>query len=467
METMDSTIRAIRTDSFDFVVCGGGPAGFSTALSSARKGLRVALIEKLGCLGGVSTSGGIHYFLGGRKLNERTKEHVRVIGGIFDEFTDSLIQEGNAIEPNSIDMDFNPVGWYPRMASGISCDPFAIKLKMEQMLLEAGVRIYFHTDLVQATVEGKTIVSILVHNKDGFVGLKARLFADCTGDGDLAVYSGCSYEQGRAEDGLTCPSSLEMVVDNVDGDTLVRYQNAHQSPKLIEIIEDLKHTGVWDFPYEIFVCMQLVQKDVFLINTIRQIGVDGTSEQSVSEALMDGRQQNLRLFGIMKEYFPGFGNARIRWVSDWMGIRETRRIAGLHRITLQDALGGARYADCVAATTYNFDLPDPLKPSYDPMLGDAKHPNAIRRHTVIQIPFRSMLSPQIDNLVVAGRCISCDREVLGPVRIMGPCMQMGQAAGTAAALVAKGTTFKQVSMEKLRTTLWTDGVLNPEQLPFD
>lgn len=457
-----------RSDRYDFVVCGGGPAGFAAAVSAARKGLKVALVEAQGSLGGVATSGGIHYFLGGRKLDEKTKKHVRVVGGIFDEITDRLISQGKAIEPNTIDLDFNPVGWYPRMASGIVFDENAMKVLMDSMCCEVGIRVYFNSVLIAAQTEGRRVLSAVIHNKDGLVSLQADCFADCTGDADLIDLCGCSYDKGREEDGLLTPASLEMQVEHVDGAALVSYQNEHQSPKLVEIIERLKKEGVWKFPYEIFVCMQLMEKDVFLINTIRQVGVDGTSEASVSRALMDGRRENLALFGIMKQYFPGFSNARIRKISDWLGIRESRRIQGRRTIAVQDALSGAKYNDRIAATTYNFDLPDPLRPSYDSMMGDAKYPNAKRKHIVIQIPYGSLLPKEMDNLIVAGRCISAQREVLGAARIMGPSMETGQAAGTAASFAVRGCSgdFGKVDVARLQKTLWSDGVIDPETLPF-
>lgn len=458
-----------RIDRYDFVVCGGGPAGFSAAVNAARKGLKTAIIEKQGCLGGVATSGGINYFLAGRKLQESTREHVRVVGGLFDEITDKLIAQHYAIEPNTINLDFNPFGWYPRMASGIVFDEFHMKTLMDNMCRDLNIRVYFNTSLVGSEVTGRNVTAVFVHNKDGFVRIEAAAFADCTGDADLGYMSGCSYYKGRDTDGLMTPASLEMVVEKVDGDELVTYQNEHQSPKLVEIIEDLKEKGIWSFPYEIFVCMQLMEKDIFLINTIRQVGVDGTCESSLSNALMNGREENLKLFEIMKTYFPGFKNARIRKISDWVGIRESRRIAGRETITIENALNGKHYANRIAATTYNFDLPDPLKPSYDPMMGDAKKPNATRKHIVIQIPYGALLPQEIDNLVFAGRCVSADREVLGAVRIMGPCFEMGQAAGTAAYYAIKNCkgNFSEVDITELQKTLWADGILDPETLPFD
>jgi hypothetical protein len=461
---MDFLVRTRRTDSYDLVVCGGGPSGFSCALSAARKNLKVALVERTGCLGGVSTNCGIHYFLGGRKLDETSKRHVHVVGGIFDEFTQILIDEGNAIEPDSIDLGFNPFGWYPRMASGIPCDETGIKMTMEYLLSEANVRIYYNTEVVDVSTASHSLSSVIVHNKDGFVNLASTLFADCTGDADIAMLCGCPIVKGRKEDGLVAPASVEMVLDHVNQYTLVKYQNDHNSPKLVEIIDRLRQNGQWPFPFEIFVGMRLVEPDVFLINTVRQIRIDGTDERSVSEGLMEGRKQNLQLFKIMKTHFPGFENARIRRIYDSMGIRESRRIIGKKTISIEDALSGKEFDDCIAATTYNFDLPDPEKPSHDPMMGNAKKPNSKRDHVVIEIPYGSLLPHEMDNLIVTGRSISCDRPVLGPVRIMGPCMMMGQAAGTAASLALKHANFAGIPITGLQSLLRADNLVDPRYL---
>ena len=430
---MEYTIVPSGTEHFDFIVCGGGPSGFAAALSAARRHLRTAIVERTGCLGGVSTNGCIPYLLAGRKLHPQTDQHVRVIGGIFDEVTDRLIAAGHAIEPNTIDLSFNPFGWYPRMASGIVVDENHYKILLEELCQQEGIRIFYNSDLIHADVEDDRIRSVLIHNKDG----------------------------------LTAPASLEMQLDHVDGNALVQWQNEHNSPKLVEIIEGLKEKGIWKFPYEIFVCMQLMEKDVFLINTIRQTRVDGTSEASVSAALREGRKESLELFDIIRKYFPGFENARIRRISDWLGIRESRRLDGRYTITLDDALSGRKYADCIGATTYNFDLPDPLRPSHDPMMGSAKTPDASRPHVVIRIPYRSLLPKGIRNLIAAGRVISAQREVLGSMRLMGNCFQTGQAAGTAARFALdSGCDFAAVNTYSLREALFADGIIDPDSLPF-
>ena len=456
-------MKIVRTDKYDLVVCGGGMAGFSAAVSAARCGMSVALIERSGALGGTATIAGINQLLGGRKLDKKSS-HVRVVGGLFDELTDRLISSGNAIEPNTISLSFNPFGWYPRMASGISCNETALKLELDAMCEEAGVRIYFNTVVAEVDTACR-LNAVTVLNKDGFVRIEAPLFADCTGDADVVAMCDLPFFKGRGSDGLMTPCSMEMHVEGVDAKEFVSYQNEYNSPKLTEIIEDLRAKGKWSFSTNIFVAVRLVEEDVFLINTIRQLGVDGTSEEAVSRALREGRRECMELFKIMKEYFPGFRNVRIRKIADSLGVRETRRIDARYNVTISDALEGRRYCDTIAATTYNFDLPDPVKVGYDPMMGDVSKPHSERKHVVIRLPYRSLLPKNIDNLIVAGRCIGVEREVLGPARIIGPCMMTGQAAGIAATMAHEN--FASVDTDKLRKKLFACGVIDPDSLPFD
>lgn len=458
-------MRITRTDKYDLLVCGGGVAGFSAAVAAARKGLKVALVERSGILGGTATQAGINQLLGGRKLNSEG-EHVRVVGGIFDELTDELINEGQAIEPNTVDPSFNPFGWYPRMASGISCNENALKIKLDDFCRDAGVRVYYNTVAVDVDFGSERLCAVTVFNKDGFVRIEASSFADCTGDADIVHMCGLATDKGREEDGLMTPCSTEMHVENVDANELVSYQNEHQSPKLVEIIDRLKKEGKWRFSAEIFVTVRLLEEDVFLVNTLRQSCVDGTDEASVSKALADGRRDAVELFDIIKENFPGFKNARIRKIADSLGVRETRRIRGLYTVTVDDALTGRKYPDTVAATTYNFDLPDPIRVSYDPMMGDAKKPHAERKYVVIRIPYRALIPVGVKNLITAGRSVSVERAVLGAARIIGPAMMTGQAAGVAAYL-SKDGDLASVDTDLLRKTLFADGVLDPDQLPFD
>lgn len=445
---------------YDLIVAGGGISGVCCALAAARAGLHPLLIEKEGCLGGTATVSGVMQMLGGRRFDAASGRMVREVGGLFDEITDELIALGAAVDPDTVDVvHYNPYGWYPRMAAGIPCDVDYLKRHLEEKCLAAGVMLRYYTTVVDALTENSRVTHLIVHDKSGFSALSARLFADCTGDADIAALCGCPVLQGRDEDHAVCPSTLIFYVDHVDTDAYVAYQNAHQSPKLVEIIQDLQQKGVWSYSFEIFIAIESPQKGVFMVNTGRQTDVDGTDAQSLTDAAVNGRRLAYELLDIMRRYFPGFENARMRRIFDQMGVRESRRILARRMISLQDALAGRHYPHCVASTTYNFDLPDPHRPSYDPMMGDVKQPNAQRQHTCIEIPYEALLPQGVDNLIAAGRCLGAEREVMGACRVMGPCAGIGQAAGLAASLALGRGDFSAISVDALRAGLKDSGCI--------
>lgn len=431
---MEFSVEIQRIDRFDVVVCGAGPAGIAASIQAAREGLNVALVEQNGCFGGNMTSGGVCHLLGGRRWDETRQKMAREVGGLFDEITDQLIKEGRAVDPDVIDIHNNPFGWYPRMAAGIACDLEALKLKLDEMILANGVHPFLFTTLVGVEVENGIVQHIITHDQSGFRAFEAKTFIDATGDAQLTYLCGCPTVKGRDEDHLMTPATLIMHIDNVDMDKYVAYQNTHNQPKLIDIITDLKANGVWTFPFEIFIAIELNDKDVCMVNTVRQVGIDGTDGASITAAMIDGRMISEKLLDIMRLHFPGFEHARMRLTANRIGIRESRRIVGRAQATLNDALQGRRYDDEVLKTTYNFDLPDPKRPSFDPMLGSVSAPNATRKHVAIYAPYSVMLPVHVDNIIVCGRCVSVEREVLGPMRVTGPAMMGGQAAGFAASL---------------------------------
>ena len=444
---------------FDLIVTGGGMSGVCCAIAAARQGLRVLLVEKGGCLGGTACASGVMHLLGGRRYDAASDRMTREVGGLFDEITDEMIALGKAVDPDAIDVHhYNPYGWYPRMAAGIACDVDYLKYHLERKCLESGVRLLYCAQVNGVETADRRIKALTAHGPGSALHLSAPLYADCTGDAAIAAMSGCSVALGREGDHAVCPSTLIFYVDHVDTGAYVAYQNAHQSPKLVEIIQDLREKGIWRYPFEIFIAIETAEPGVFMVNTPRQTHVDGTDPFSLTQGLIEGRRIAYDLLDIMNRYFPGFENARMRRVFDRMGIRESRRILARHMISLPDALAGRHYESCVASTTYNFDLPDPDRPSYDPMMGDAKNPNANRQHACIEIPYASLLPREMDNLIVAGRCLGAEREVMGACRVMGPCAGMGQAAGNAAALAVQGD-FAAVENQALRALLRAQGCI--------
>jgi len=436
-------------ETYDLVVCGGGFSGFSTAYSAAREGLKVLLVERNASLGGVGTNGLVNHILGERFMDNT--EVKTCVGGLFSKLEEEILKIDGAVDFKEVDLDLPPHGWISTLGIGLIFDKEKMKLLLEQMLISVGVKILYMTDIVDVITQDDTISGIVVHNKSGLYCIKAKYFADATGDADVCEMSGVETYKGDEEGGLAA-ASLEMHLENVDYNELNAYMQNTRDIRFKAIIEDLKEKGLWKFPYEIFISVMLTEKDTFMINTIRQVGIDGTNAKSINQAIIDGRKENFELFEVAKKYFPGFKNARIREIAPVIGIRETRRIKGEYTLTVEDLITGKDFEDSVALSGYGWDMPNPKKPSYQPFHGVAK------KSHITQIPYRCLLPKGVSNLITVGRCISVEREVLGPVRVMGPCIAMGEAAGIATALAFENNTaYNKVNTDELRQKIVLNG----------
>ena len=436
-------------ETYDLVVCGGGFSGFSTAYSAAREGLKVLLVERNASLGGVGTNGLVNHILGERFMDNT--EVKTCVGGLFSKLEEEILKIDGAVDFKKVDLDLPPHGWISTLGIGLIFDKEKMKLLLEQMLISVGVKILYMTDIVDVITQDDTISGIVVHNKSGLYCIKAKYFADATGDADVCEMSGVETYKGDEEGGLAA-ASLEMHLENVDYNELNAYMQNTRDIRFKAIIEDLKEKGLWKFPYEIFISVMLTEKDTFMINTIRQVGIDGTNAKSINQAIIDGRKENFELFEVAKKYFPGFKNARIREIAPVIGIRETRRIKGEYTLTVEDLITGKDFEDSIALSGYGWDMPNPKKPSYQPFHGVAK------KSHITQIPYRCLLPKGVSNLITVGRCISVEREVLGPIRVMGPCIAMGEAAGIATALAFENNTaYNKLNTDELRQKIVLNG----------
>lgn len=433
---------------YDVIVCGGGYTGFAAAYSAAREGLSVLLIEKGSCLGGVGTAGLVNDILGQRHHeNGKLKNTVK---GIYCELERRLLESGHAVDSSTLDPALHPHGWKPFLATGLIYDNEYMKNLLETMLREVGADILYYTDIIDVQKSGSRLDGVIIHNKDGLSEVTASVFVDATGDGDICHYAGVPSDFGDAEGGLAA-ASLEMHVDHVDGAELYEYMKTSDDTRFRKIIKSLREAGVWHFPYDIFISVKMCAEDVYMINTIRQVGIDGTDAKSLTNGTIDGRAESMALLEIMRAHFPGFRNANIRQIAPVIGIRETRRIHGDYTLTVQDLIDGALFDDSIAVSCYGWDLPDPKHPSHQPSHG------VKRRTPYTHIPYRCLLPVGMDNLIMAGRCISCEREVLGPVRVMGPCLAMGEAAGIAARSALTCGGFRGVDVAALQARIREHG----------
>jgi hypothetical protein len=223
-------------------------------------------------------------------------------------------------------------------------------------------------------------------------------------------------------------------------------------------VQELRESGEWPFVYDIFISVQLHEKGTLMINTTRITDIDGTDGSSLSRGMMQGRAEAHKLFAIMRQHFLGFADARIKAVAPSLGVRETRRIVGDYVYSVEDLTTARNFEDTIAFSGYGFDLPDPKRPSYQPMHADKNAPKLQRDYT--PIPYSVLVPRPIQNLICPGRAISVERHVLGPLREQAPCYGMGQAAGQAAVQVVRdGLAFKEVDTSRLRGELRANGAI--------
>lgn len=223
------------------------------------------------------------------------------------------------------------------------------------------------------------------------------------------------------------------------------------------------------FSYDIFLCTRLPEAGEFYINTTRLIGVDGTDGSSISAGMKKGRREVHKLMDIFRQYFPGFKDAQIKTIAPQLGIRETRRIIGDFMLSVEDLEENREFEDCIGFSMYGWDLPHPDKPSEQPFANDdvTGYKYKVKKGLSTPLPYRIMIPKPIENLICPGRAVSVEGQVLGPVRVMAPCMAMGEASGTAAGQVINNKIpFNQVDLVKLRQKLKDVGaIIVSEDLP--
>lgn len=453
------------TASYDLVVCGGGPGGCCAALAARREGLSVLLVESQAQLGGSATSGLVSHWLGGR-----TQESDWVVGGLFRSLAEGAVAKGVAVLP---ELDgktvYHPHGWLPWFIHGVPLDPFGVACLLDDEMERAGVDVLLQTQAIDVETSANRIEHVLLAGKEGLTAVAPRAVVDATGDADIAFRSGCRVRVGREPDGLTAPTTLGFHAEGIDHDELSRVINRDGTPKFRKKISELRDAGVWRFPYDIFISVRLVDDDTAMINTSRLVGVDGTNQRSVSDGLKRGRRETVELMSILREHFPGFRKARVRRVASMLGIRETRRIEGDFELTVNHLTRDQAFDDCVGFSIYGWDLPDPTRPSVQPLVDESsgRYENQVQKALSTPIPYRILVPRPIENLVCVGRCVSVERDVLGPIRVMAPSMAMGEAAGTAASqVVREQRTFADVDTGRLRSRLRDIGcIVDKDALP--
>lgn len=449
MKTIHEAAREVPVvKETEVLVVGGGTAGAIAGIAAGRNGKKTLIVEQYGFLGGSPAAALVTPVMvnaiGGQPLNT----------GIHMEFLNRMVQTGDA-------------GKGPRFENHWF-NTEAVKYVLEEMVLESGAYPLYHTIFCDPILDGDTLRGIIVESKSGRQAILADRVIDCTADCDVAFRSGVPCKCGREEDGVNQAMSLRFNMGNVDLKRLAEFLTSlnPQCPAAPPLLEDAM---VWDYGnWRLRPFFEQAVKDGVLIhsdgNYFQMFSmpgrpgemafncpriserVKGYDVDDLTNAQIEGRVKIKRLVKFLKQYVKGFEDAYVSITAPMVGVRESRRIVGEYVLTAEDWQNAHKFPDGIVKNRYPIDIHLPSGAGVDlrPIPEGEYH----------EIPYRSLVPLKIDNLLVAGRCISSTFVAQSAIRVQDECRAMGQAAGTAAAM----------SIEMNQTPRHLDGALLRKRL---
>lgn len=368
----------------DVLIVGGGPAGLGAAITAARNGLDTLLIERYGHLGGMAT-GGLVLLLG-----PFTDGKSQVIGGFPLEIIQRLEKGGWA-------------NWEEQFPGYVTVDPEGLKYVANQILKEAGTRILLHSLAVSTIEEENTVKGVVVESKAGRKAFLAKVIIDASGDADIAAHAGVQFEEKIHPFGI----SLNHRIGGVDLAKVISFQNKY--PDRWQKLEDfMNREGIVSRWHETTV------DGIVWCNGPHFKNLNALNPKDLTQIEIEARAKIFTAIKIYQKNIPGFEKSYLIDTAPQLGVRETRRIIGDYSLTWQDIEQSRYFEDAVVC-------------------GSTETEPRVRYY----IPYRCLLPKNLEGLLVVGRCISCTHEALNPVRVIPPCIAMGQVAGNSAWLAIK------------------------------
>ena len=440
----------------DILVVGGGISGCMAAISAARCGLDVLLVERYGFLGGTLTANGtgpmMTFHAGGRQ----------VVKGITGELIDRLCKKGKSVG-HIFDTTCYTYTVTPFDAEGM-------KVELEQMLLEAGGRVLYHSFVCGVRKEDTEISEVTVVGKDGFKTIQAKVYIDASGDADISRFAGLKTRLGRKEDGKCQPVTLNMKLYNVDIPKVRAYIKAHpedfnrmdtqtvdNAPRLSvggfdKTFAQAREIGEITFDREFLLFFETMNEGEVIVNTTRVSGINPLKPEELTLAEITGRKQSEEVYSFLRKRVPGFENARIAYTGPSIGVRGSVQIEGLYTINEMDIVTCKEFEDTIAHGAYPIDI-HPPEGADDAMFDVVK----LKPGDYYHIPYRALIG-DIDNLITVGRCISATFEAQAAIRVSPIAGAIGHAGGAAAAVaIQEGSSLQEVDIEAVKSVLVEQG----------
>ncbi len=423
----------------DICVLGGSCTGVFAAVRAARLGARVVLIEKMNAFGGVATNGMVNIW---HSLKDTVFKRD-IIGGLTVETIDRL-KRRDAV-------------FIKQKSSGLGAvlNSEELKIELDALVLEHKIVPMLHTMYCGVAKDGDHIDAVFIENKDGRTAVRAKVFIDATGDGDLAMHAGVPWS---TDPHLQPPTTCAKIRNLVDSGTFRKIYDAHHAE--FDLAKDL---GWQTFVPGLDGISMCAQTHVF--------GVDVSKAQELTDAEIEGRRQMRAVLDMLRKYGPQEADPGLVGLASHIGTRQTRRFEADYTLTEEDVLWGRRFPDAIANGSYRVDIHYPdgggfLFKDLDGTQWECRPGGSVGRWrdpidkdpTFYQIPYRTMIHRCSRNLIMAGRMIAADRGAFGAIRVMVNLNQVGEAAGVAAALAANSrSTVHEIQAKSLRAQLADGG----------
>jgi hypothetical protein len=394
----------------EVLVCGAGPAGIGAALSAARAGATVQLLERAGCLGGTWTAGLLTKIIdGGSKA------------GVMREILRAMAERGSAVA---------------KQTGGAIYDPELMRLALEELCAASGVKIRLNTQLVGAVTDPRNrLVAVVTESKSGRQAWAADRFIDCSGDGDLAAQAGCTFEVGVNDKGECQPMSLLALLTGVEpaaiSDFVRELAGEKAKPNLLKLMQSAGINPSFSQP-----TLRHLYSGIFSLMTNHEYGVPAYDADKITEATIRARREVHDIVGGLRKLGGPWKELAVVATAEQIGVREGRRIRGRYRVTAEDLTSGKRHADAVCRVSAGIDIhnlwPPGANAEEDALMAESRR----RRRAGVKaydIPLRALIAADVDGLMMAGRCISGDFIAHASYRVTGNAVQLGEAAGLASA----------------------------------
>lgn len=430
----------------DVLVCGGGVSGFSAAVAAARCSAKTILIESGGFLGGTVTKGLVAPFMTCYDADGKN----RIIKGLYSELEKRLIELNGAVPPDKCLVENSYNGYRPMGHKGVMpFDTELIKIVFEQMCLEAGVQLLYHTTLIGCDSQDGNISCVYAADSNDIISIKAKMFIDTTGSSVLAYKAGAQTMRGN-DDGILQTTSMFFVISGVNKEYVDKHMKKTKERRerfYMDAIEQGKKDGT--FPCGTPTIRMFENPNGTYSVNMAQIDeqLNELDGKEITKGEISQRLQIQKLIRFMRKNIPGLENIELVATASDLGIRESRRIVGKSVFCLDDILQRKKFDDRIAVCANSIDIHEKNRVNYTTHIGGNYY-----------IPLSCLISNNINNLLTAGKSLSADRYAFAAVRVVPPCFAMGEAAGVTAALAAeKGIAAGDVSHKDVQKILIDNG----------